>query len=165
MENIKLNEKLIGKFFSGMDNDCLEQVQHLVEQGAVLNPLSGELVLNNTRTGIFTDYFDEAFYLDEDEKPHQDQKLVIASRRNPYGDDWQYICVEESPDGSDSAMARAWDPNSEKSYGTECRVYQFRIEVDKDEWESYPIWFESRDDAAIFTTNLNRGLGDAEKQL
>ena len=58
MENIKLNEKLIGKFFSGMDNDCLEQVQLLVEQGAVLNPLSGELVLNNIRTGIFTDYLE-----------------------------------------------------------------------------------------------------------
>lgn len=158
MENIKLNEKLIGKFFSGMDNDCLEQVQHLVEQGAVLNPLSGELVLNNTRTGIFTDYFDEAFYLDEDEKPHQGKK--IASRKNPYGDDYQYICVE-SPDGSDGwDSARAWDPNSREPYGTECKVYQFRIDG-----EEFPIWFESRDDAAIFTTNLNRGLGDAEKQL
>ena len=163
MENIKLNEKLLNKFFGGLDSECIEQVTDLVEQGAVLNPISGELVLNNTRTGIFTDYFDEAFYLDEDEKPHQDQKLVIASRRNPYGDDYQYICIciEESPDGSDGwDSARAWDPNSEKSYGTECRVYQFRIDG-----EEFPIWFESRDDAAIFTTNLNRGLGDAEKQL
>lgn len=57
MENIKLNESMIDRFFGGMDNDCLEQVKALVQQGAVLNPLSGELILNNTRTGIFTDYF------------------------------------------------------------------------------------------------------------
>ena len=159
MKNINLNKDLINRFFGGLDSECIEQVQHLVEQGAVLNTITGELVLNNTRTGIFTDYFDEAFYLDEDEKTHQDQKLVIASRRNPYGDDYQYICIciEESPDGSDSAMARAWDPNSEEPYGTECRVYQFQIDG-----ELFPIWFESRD-AAIFTTNLNRGLGDAKK--
>ena len=159
MENIKLNEKLLNKFFGGMDSECLAQVQLLVEQGAVLNPLSGELVLNNIRTGIFTDYFMGAFYLDEDEKPHQvgDKELVIASRRNPYGDDYQYICVEShrGSDGWDSAMA--WDPNSEKSYGTECRVYQFRIDG-----ESYPIWFESRD-AAIFTTKIG-GLKNENKK-
>ena len=158
MENIKLNEKLLNKFFGGMDSECLAQVQLLVEQGAVLNPLSGELVLNNTRTGIFTDYFDEAFYLDEDEKPHQGKK--IASRKNPYGDDYQYIClcIEEShrgSDGWDSAMA--WDPNSREPYGTECRVYQFRIDG-----ELFPIWFESRD-AAIFTTKIG-GLKNENKK-
>ena len=67
MKNIRLNDQLISKFFGGLDSDCIEQVKALVEQGAVLNPLSGELILNNTRTGIFTDYFDLAFYLDEDE--------------------------------------------------------------------------------------------------
>lgn len=61
MENIKLNESMIAKFFGGLDSDCLEEVRSLVEQGAVLNPLSGELVLNNTRTGIFTDYFNECY--------------------------------------------------------------------------------------------------------
>ena len=55
MEKIKLNESMINRFFGGMDSDCIEQVKELVEQGAVLNPLNGELVLNNTRTGIFTD--------------------------------------------------------------------------------------------------------------
>lgn len=59
MENIKLTDSLVNKFFSGLDSDCLEQVKALVEQGAVINPLSGELVLNNTRTGIYTDYFME----------------------------------------------------------------------------------------------------------
>ena len=56
MKNIKLTDALINKFFGGMDPDCLEQVKELVEKGAVLNPLNGELILNNTKTGIFTDY-------------------------------------------------------------------------------------------------------------
>ena len=59
METIILNDQLINKFFGGMDSDCLEQVKDLVEQGALLNPLSGELIIDNTRTGIFTDYFGE----------------------------------------------------------------------------------------------------------
>ena len=152
--NIKLNEQLTNRLFEDMDSECLEQVQLLVKQGATLDPLNGELVLNNIRTSVFTDYFKWAFFLDEDEKPHQDQKLVIASRRNPYGygSDWQYICVE-SPDGS----ARAWDPNSETCYGTECEIYQFQIDG-----ESYPIWFESRD-AAIFTTKIG-GLDNENKK-
>ena len=58
MKYIKLNEQLIDKFFGGMDSECLEQVQLLVEQGAVLNPTNGEIICNNTRTGIITDYFD-----------------------------------------------------------------------------------------------------------
>ena len=153
MKNIKLNEAMINRFFGGMDNDCIEQVKNLVEQGAVVNPLSGELVLNNTRTDIFTNYFKYAFFIDEDERPYQvgSEKIVVASRKNPFGDDYQYICIEESPigsDGWDSAMA--WDPNSKECYGTECRVYQFQIETAEDEWESYPIWFESRDDATVY---------------
>ena len=153
MENIKLNEKLVNRFFGGLDSDCLEQVKALVEQGAVLNPLSGELVFNNTRTSIFTDYFNVAFYLDEDEKPYQvgGEKLVVASRKNPYGTDYQYICIEESPmgsDGWDSAMA--WDPNSKECYGADCRVYQLQIEIAEDEWEEFPIWFEDRESATIF---------------
>ena len=153
MKNIKLNESMINRFFGGMDSDCIEQVKNLVDKGAVLNPLSGELVFNNTRTGVFTDYFKYAFYLDKDEKPYQvgSEKLVVASRKNPYGDDYQYICIEESPigsDGWDSAMS--WDPNSKECYGTECRVYQFQIEVEEDEWEEFPIWFESHEDATIY---------------
>lgn len=153
MENIKLNESMINRFFGEMDNDCLEQLKELAQQGAVLNPLSGELVLNNTRTNIFTEYFKYAFFIDEDEKPYQvgSEKLVVASRKNPYGDDYQYICIEESPlgsDGWDSAMA--WDPNSKECYGTDCRVYQLQIEIAENEWEEFPIWFESREDAIIY---------------
>ena len=60
MENIKLNESMIDKFFGGLDSDCINQVKELVEQGAVLDPLSGELILNNIRTGIYTDFnFDD----------------------------------------------------------------------------------------------------------
>lgn len=127
MENIKLNEQLINKFFGGLDSDCLEQVKALVKQGA--------------------------FFIDEDEKPYQvgSEKLVVASRKNPYGDGYQYICIEESPmgsDGWDSAMA--WDPNSKECYGTECRVYKLQIEVEEGEWEEFPIWFEDRESATIF---------------
>ena len=57
MKTIKLNDSMINKFFGGMDSDCIEQVKELAEQGAVLNPTTGEIILNNTRTGIFTDYF------------------------------------------------------------------------------------------------------------
>ena len=153
MKNIKLNNTLINKFFGGLDSDCLEEVRSLVEQGAVLNPLSGELVLDNARTGIFTDYFELAFFIDEDEKPYQvgDQRLAIASRKNPFGSDWQYICIEENPvgsDGWDSAMA--WDPNSQECYGADCRVYQLQIEVEEGEWKEFPIWFEDRESATIF---------------
>ena len=139
MKNIKSNESMINRFFGAMDNDCLEKVRNLVEQGAVLNPLSGELILNNTRTGIFTDYFKYAFFIDEDERPYQvgSEKIVVASRKNPYGDDYQYICIEESPNGKEC-------------YGTDCRVYQFQIETSEDEWEELPIWFESREDATIY---------------
>ena len=147
MKKINLNKDLINIFFAGLDSECLEQVKDLAQQGAVLDPISGELILKSVKTGVFTDYFTYAFFLDEDEKPHQDQKLVIASRRNPYGSDYQYICVE-IPDGS----ARAWDPNSEEPYGAECEIYQFQIDG-----EEFPIWFESRD-AAIFTTKIG-GLG------
>ena len=47
MENIKLNNTLINRFFGGLDSDCLEQVKELVEQGAVLNLKDGNLYLNN----------------------------------------------------------------------------------------------------------------------
>ena len=62
MKNIKLTDTMIYVFFGDLDPECLEQVKNLVEQGAVLNPLSGELVLNNTRTGIFTEYFNNKEY-------------------------------------------------------------------------------------------------------
>ena len=153
MKNIKLDETLINIFFGGMDPECFDQVKELVNQGATLDPISGELVLNNTRTGIFTDYFKYAFFIDEDEKPYQvgDQRLAIASRKNPFEDDYQYICIEESPLGSDGwDSAISWDPNSKECYGTECRVYQLQIETFDGEWDSYPIWFESREDATIY---------------
>ena len=57
MKNIKLNQTMIDRFFGEMDSDCLEKVKNLVDQGAVLNPVTGEIIINNTRTGIFTDYF------------------------------------------------------------------------------------------------------------
>lgn len=153
METIKLNKKLINRFFGGMDSDCIEQVKNLVEQGAVLNPLSGELVLNNTRTGVFTDYFKYAFFIDEDERPYQvgSEKLVVASRKNPYGDDYQYICIEENPMGSDGwDLAQPYNNNTDECFGSDFKVYQLQIETAEDEWESYPIWFESRDDATIY---------------
>lgn len=59
MENIKLNESMVNRFFGGLDSDCLEQVKELAQQGAVINTLTGELILNNTRTGIFTDFFND----------------------------------------------------------------------------------------------------------
>ena len=61
MKNIKLTDSMVDRFFGGMDSDCLEQVRELAKQGAVLNPLSGEIILDNTRTGIFTDYFNFNF--------------------------------------------------------------------------------------------------------
>ena len=151
---IEMNENLVEKFFGGMDAECLEQVRKLEEYGnLLLDARTGELFANSIGQKIYTDYFKYAFFIDEDEHPYQvgSEKLVIASRKNPYGDDYQYICIGESPlgsDGWDSAMA--WDPNSKECYGTECRVYQLQIEVKEDEWEEFPIWFKSREDATIF---------------
>ena len=56
MKNIKLDETLIDVFFGGMDPECLDQIKELVEQGATLDPISGELILNNIKTGIYTDF-------------------------------------------------------------------------------------------------------------
>ena len=148
-----MTPELVDKFFGGMDAECLEQVRKLEEHGnLLLDARTGELFQNATGTKIYTDYFQNAFYLDEDEKPYQvgDQRLAIASRKNPFGDDYQYICIEQNPmgsDGWDSAMA--WDPNSQECYGADCRVYQLQVEVEEDEWEEFPIWFENRDDAII----------------
>ena len=64
--NIKLTQELVDKFFGGMDSDCLEQVKDLAQQGAILDPLTGEIVLNNIRTNIFTDYFTRG--LDDENK-------------------------------------------------------------------------------------------------
>ena len=57
MKTIKLDGNLIEIFFGEMDSDCLAQVQHLAQQGAVLNTITGELILKSVKTGIFTDYF------------------------------------------------------------------------------------------------------------
>ena len=66
MKTIKLDGNLIGKFFGGMDSDCLEQIKDLAQQGAVINTTTGEIVLNNIRTNIFTDYFTRG--LDDENK-------------------------------------------------------------------------------------------------
>ena len=61
MEYIKLNDALIYKFFGDMDPDCLEEVKELAAQGAMLDPITGEIIINNIKTGIFTDYFTKEF--------------------------------------------------------------------------------------------------------
>ena len=153
METIKLTHELIDVFFGGMDLDELKELEELAEQGAVLDPTSGEIILHNTGTGIYTDYFIKAFYLNEDERPYQvgSEKLVVASQKNSYGEDYQYICIGESPIGSDGwDLAMAWDPNNKECYGSDFKVYQLRVETAKDEWEEFPIWFDNREDATIY---------------
>lgn len=152
---IEMTENLVEKFFGGMDAECLEQVKKLEEKGnLLLNAKTGELFQNAIGTKIYTDYFQNAFYKDEDYHPYQvsDTSLCIASRKtDSNAEPYQYICIEQNPMGSDGwDLAQAWDVNSETCYGSECRVYQLQIEIFEDEWESFPIWFENREDATIF---------------
>lgn len=149
MKNIKLTDSMVNRFFGGMDSDCIEQVKELVGKGAVLNLNDGNLYLDNINQHIGTDYFSNAWYYEKDAYSIGDQTVIIAT--HPSESDYDFIKIECSPvgsDGWDSAMA--WDPNSKECYGTECRVYQLQIEVKEDEWEEFPIWFESREDATIY---------------
>lgn len=146
---IFLSDSMIDRFFGGMDNDCLEQVKNLVGKGAVLNLNDGNLYIGNTNQHIGTDYFNSAWYYERDDYSVGDQTVVIAT--HPSDADYDFIKIECSPvgsDGWDSAMS--WDPNSKECYGSDFRVYQLQIETADGEWDSYPIWFESRDDATIY---------------
>ena len=155
IEMIEMNKNLVEKFFGGMDAVCLEQVKKLEEKGnLLLNARTGELFANSIGQKIYTDYFKYAFFKDEDYRPYSkgDANLCIASRMTDSNTEpCQYICIEQNPMGSDGwDLAQAWDVNSETCYGPECRVYQLQIEVEEDEWEEFPFWFENREDATIF---------------
>ena len=149
MKNIRLNDQLISKFFGGMDSDCIEQVKNLVEQGAVLNLNDGNLYLNNINQHIGTDYFNNAWYYERDDYSVGDQTVIIAT--HPSDADYDFIKIECSPVGSDGwDLAQPYNNKTDECYGSDFRVYQFQIETADDEWDSYPIWFESRDDATIY---------------
>ena len=149
MKNIKLNQTMIDRFFGGMDNDCIEQVKELVEQGAVLNLKDGNLYIGNINQHIGTDYFNSAWYYERDDYSVGDQTVVIAT--HPSDADYDFIKIECSPVGSDGwDLAQPYNNKTEECYGSDFRVYQFQIEVEEGEWEEFPIWFESRDDATIY---------------
>ena len=149
METIKLNQTMINRFFGGMDSDCIEQVKELVDKGAVLNLKDGNLYLGNTNQHIGTDYFNSAWYYERDDYSVGDQTVIIAT--HPSDADYDFIKIECSPVGSDGwDLAQMYNSTTDECYGTDCRVYQLQIEVEEDEWEEFPIWFESRDDAIIY---------------
>ena len=149
MKNIKLNESMINRFFGGMDNDCLEQVTDLVKQGAVISLNDGNLYLNNINQHIGTDYFSSAWYYERDDYSVGDQTVIIAT--HPGESDYDFVKIEYSPVGSDGwDLAQPYNNNTDECYGSEFKVYQLQIEVEEDEWEKFPIWFESRDDATIY---------------
>ena len=149
MKNIKLNESMINRFFGGMDSDCIEQVKNLVEQGAVLNLKDGNLYLNNINQHIGTDYFSNAWYYERNDYSVGDQTVIIAT--HPIDADYDFIKIECSPIGSDGwDFAQPYNNKTEECFGSEFRVYQLQIETFDGEWDSYPIWFESREDATIY---------------
>ena len=149
MKNIKLNEKLINKFFGGLDSDCLEQVKELVEQGAVLNLKDGNLYIGNTNQHIGTDYFSNAWYYERDDYSVGDQTVVIAT--HPTDADYDFVKIECSPVGSDGwDLAQQYNNVTDECFGSEFKVYQLQIETVDGGWNSYPIWFESREDATIY---------------
>ena len=149
MKNIKLNESMINRFFGGMDSDCLEQVRSLVEQGAVLNPNDGNLYLGNTNQHIGTDYFNSAWYYVRDDYSVGDQTVIIAT--HPSEADYDFVKIECSPVGSDGwDIAQPYNNKTDGCYGSDFRVYQLQIETSEDDWEEFPIWFESREDATIY---------------
>ena len=149
MKNIRLNEKLINTFFGGMDLDCIEQVKTLVEQGAVLNLKDGNLYLGNTNQHIGTDYFSNAWYYEKDDYSVGDQTVIIAIR--PSDADYDFVKIECSPVGSDGwDLAQPYNNTTDECYGADFNVYQLQIEVEEDEWEDFPIWFDNREDATIY---------------
>ena len=149
MKNIKMNKTLINKFFGGMDSDCIEQVKNLVEQGAVLNLNDGNLYLGNTNQHIGTDYFSNAWYYEKDAYSVGDQTVIIAT--HPSDADYDFVKIECSPVGSDGwDLAQPYNNTTDECFGSDFKVYQLHIETSEDEWDSYPIWFESREDATIY---------------
>ena len=149
MKNIRLNDQLVSKFFGGLDSDCLEQVKELVEQGAVLNLKDGNLYLGNTNQHIGTDYFNNAWYYERDDYSVGDQTVIIAT--HPSDADYDFVKIECSPVGSDGwDLAQQYNNKTDECYGSNFKVYQLQIEVEEDEWEEFPIWFDSREDATIY---------------
>ena len=149
MKNIRLNDQLVSKFFGGLDSDCLEQVKELVEQGAVLNLKDGNLYLGNTNQHIGTDYFNNAWYYERDDYSVGDQTVIIAT--HPSDADYDFVKIECSPVGSDGwDLAQQYNNTTDECYGSNFKVYQLQIEVEEDEWEKFPIWFDSREDATIY---------------
>ena len=149
MKNIKLTDSMINRFFGGMDNDCIEQVRELVKQGAVLNLQDGNLYLNNINQHIGTDYFNSAWYYERDDYSVGDELIVIAT--HPSEADYDFIKIECSPVGSDGwDLAQPYNNTTDECFGSDFRVYQLQIETSDGEWDSYPIWFESREDATIY---------------
>ena len=149
MKNIKLTDSMIDRFFGGMDSDCIEQVKELVEQGAVLNLKDGNLYLGNTNQHIGTDYFNNAWYYERDDYSVGDQTVIIAT--HPSDADYDFVKIECSPVGSDGwDLAQQYNNTTDECYGSNFKVYQLQIEVEEDEWEEFPIWFDSREDATIY---------------
>ena len=146
---IFLNDSMVDRFFGGLDSDCLEQVKALVEQGAVLNLKDGNLYLGNTNQHIGTDYFSSAWYYERDDYSVGDQTVIIATR--PSDADYDFVKIECSPVGSDGwDLAQQYNNTTDECYGSDFRVYQLQIETSEDEWEEFPIWFESHEDATIY---------------
>ena len=149
MKNIKLTDSMVDRFFGRMNSDCIEQVKELIEQGAVLNLNDGNLYIGNTNQHIGTDYFNNAWYYERDDYSVGDQTVVIATR--PSDADYDFIKTECSPVGSDGwDLAQPYNNATDECFGSDFKVYQLQIEVEEDEWEEFPIWFESRDDATIY---------------
>ena len=149
METIKLNQTMINRFFGGMDSDCIEQVKNLAQQGAVLNIKDGNLYLGNVNQHIGTDYFSNAWYYERDDYSVGDQTVIIAT--HPSDADYDFVKIEYSPVGSDGwDLAQPYNNTTDECFGSDFRVYQLQIETFDGEWDSYPIWFESRDDATIY---------------
>ena len=67
------------------------------------------------------------------------------------GEDYYYVTKDNNELVKLDNCPRGNDGWSELEDGT--RVWQLQIEVDEDEWESYPVWFEDKDKAYIFFNN------------
>ena len=149
MKNIKLTDSMVDRFFFLMKSECIEPVNNLEEQGAVLNLKDGNLYLGNTNQHIGTDYFNNAWYYERDDYSAGDQTVIIATR--PSDADYDFIKIECSPVGSDGwDLAQQYNNTTDECFGSDFKVYQLQIEISEDEWEEFPIWFESREDATIY---------------
>lgn len=154
MKNIKLNKKLLNVFFSEMDSECFAELEKLEEEHSLeLSPITGEvLIRGELGTGIYTSYFNDAFFYAKSAYSEGDQVVFWARQFDKELNDEDWVEVELNPKGSDGWSSACWaDPKTDKIYSSDFKIWEFCIQKEDDEFDYYPeIFFEDKQKAIVF---------------